>query len=319
MSFSSEVKEELSRLENHERHCTVAELSAIIRLCGKVVTDTSGRGSILLHTENVAVARRFYLLIRSLSSIRPEVAVRRHEYLKKNRYYVISIQGHEVISLLKMTGIVNNLGQIDEEEPGPGFGLLQNTCCRRAYLRGAFLAAGSLTDPEKNYHFEIVCPSLDKAAVIRDLYLYFGLEARIVARKKYYVVYMKEGAAISDAMNVMEAHKCMMRFENIRILKDVRNTVNRRVNCEAANISKTVSAAHKQIEDIRYIKDTVGLDRLPENLRDMAYARLEEPGISLKELGTRLNRPIGKSGVNHRLRKLSEIAQNIRETGQACL
>ena len=316
MSFSSDVKEELSRLEGHEKHCRIAELSAIIRLCGKVHAETSGHGSILLHTENVAVARRFYLLIKSSFDIQPDVAVQRHEFLRKNRFYIISLRGREVMAVLKATGIVNNLGQINEEEFVPEYGMLQNTCCRRAFLRGAFLAAGSMTDPEKNYHFEMVCPSLDLAAGIRDLCLFFGLEAKIVVRKRYYVVYMKEGSAISDVLNVIEAHKSMMRFENIRILKDVRNTVNRRVNCEAANINKTVSAAHKQIEDIKYIKNTVGLDSLPENLRDMAYARLEEPGISLRELGTKLNRPIGKSGVNHRLRKLSEIAQNIRDNNK---
>ena len=315
MSFSSDVKEELSRLDGHEKHCRLAELSAIIRLCGKVRADTSGSGSVILQTENVAVARRFYLLIKNSFDIQPEVTVRRHEYLKKNRFYIISVQGKDTISVLKMTGILNNLGQLNEDDLDWGFHLFRNTCCRRAFLRGAFLAAGSLTDPEKNYHFEIVCPTLEKAAEIRDLYKYFGPEARIVARKKNYIVYMKEGSMISDALNVMEAHMSMMRFENIRILKDVRNSVNRRVNCEAANINKTVSAAHRQIEDIRYISDTIGLDNLPENLRDVAYARMEEPEIPLKELGMRLKRPVGKSGVNHRLRKLSEMAQNIRERG----
>ena len=138
---------------------------------------------------------------------------------------------------------------------------------------------------------------------------------QIVLRKKYYVVYLKEGAMISDTLNIMEAHIALMKFENVRILKDVRNSVNRRVNCEAANINKTVSAARKQIEDIEYIKNTVGLERLSENLRDIAYARLEEPDATLKELGEKLSSPVGKSGVNHRLRKLSQIAQDIREKG----
>lgn len=182
-------------------------------------------------------------------------------------------------------------------------------------MRGAFLSAGSITDPEKNYHFEIACASKEKAEQLRELFEFFGLEAKIVLRKKYYVVYLKEGAMISDALNIIEAHISLMKFENVRILKDVRNSVNRRVNCEAANINKTVSAARKQIEDIEYIKNTVGLERLSENLRDIAYARLEEPDATLKELGEKLNSPVGKSGVNHRLRKLSQIAQDIREKG----
>ena len=163
--------------------------------------------------------------------------------------------------------------------------------------------------------YELVIPKDNLLRQIKELVEFFGLEAKIVLRKKYYVVYLKEGAMISDTLNIMEAHIALMKFENVRILKDVRNSVNRRVNCEAANINKTVSAARKQIEDIEYIKNTVGLERLSENLRDIAYARLEEPDATLKELGEKLSSPVGKSGVNHRLRKLSQIAQDIREKG----
>ena len=208
---------------------------------------------------------------------------------------------------------------MDEEFSVKDNPVLQRTCCRRAFLRGAFLSAGSITDPEKNYHFEIACISSEKAAQIKELFEFFlqvlSLNYMTTLRKKYYVVYLKEGAMISDTLNIMEAHIALMKFENVRILKDVRNSVNRRVNCEAANINKTVSAARKQIEDIEYIKNTVGLERLSENLRDIAYARLEEPDATLKELGEKLSSPVGKSGVNHRLRKLSQIAQDIREKG----
>jgi hypothetical protein len=193
--------------------------------------------------------------------------------------------------------------------------MLQNTCCRRAFLRGAFLSSGSVTDPEKNYHYEITCADYEIAEQVRELFLVFGLEAKIVLRKKNYIVYLKEGTMISDALNITGAHISMMKFENVRIVKDVRNSVNRRVNCETANISKTVSAAKKQIEDIEYVKNTIGLERLPANLRDVANARLEEQDASLKELGEMMDPPVGKSGVNHRLRKISLIARNLREHG----
>ena len=225
------------------------------------------------------------------------------------------LESGQTLKILKTAQLINNIGQMDEEFSVKDNPVLQRTCCRRAFLRGAFLSAGSITDPEKNYHFEIACISSEKAAQIKELFEFFGLEAKIVLRKKYYVVYLKEGAMISDTLNIMEAHIALMKFENVRILKDVRNSVNRRVNCEAANINKTVSAARKQIEDIEYIKNTVGLERLSENLRDIAYARLEEPDATLKELGEKLSSPVGKSGVNHRLRKLSQIAQDIREKG----
>ena len=291
MSFSSEVKEELSHVDGHEIHCKIAELAAIIGLCGRLQCE-EGRYSLILHTENVAVARRFYSLIKEVFYLQPGVSTTQHDYLKKNRFYMISVKDSvQTLKILKTVQLINNLGQMDEEFFVKDNPVLQRTCCRRAFLRGAFLSAGSITDPEKNYHFEIACAS------------------------KYYVVYLKEGAMISDALNIIEAHISLMKFENVRILKDVRNSVNRRVNCEAANINKTVSAARKQIEDIEYIKNTVGLERLSENLRDIAYARLEEPDATLKELGEKLNSPVGKSGVNHRLRKLSQIAQDIREKG----
>ena len=167
-------------------------------------------------------------------------------------------------------------------------------------------------DPEKSYHFEIVCASMGKAQQIQKIMRCFALDAKIVSRKKSFVVYLKEGAQIVDVLNVMEAHQSLMELENIRILKDMRNTVNRKVNCETANINKTVSAAVKQIDDIRYIEETKGLDKLPEGLKDMALTRLTYPEASLKELGALLQNPVGKSGVNHRLRKLSEMAEEIR-------
>ena len=315
MSFSSEVKEELSHVDGHENHCMIAELAAIIGLCGKIKCE-DGRYSLILHTENLSVARRFYSLIKDVFHFQPQVSTTQHEFLKKNRFYMISIEeSGQTLKILKTAQLINNLGQMDEEFSVKDNPVLQRTCCRRAFLRGAFLSAGSITDPEKNYHFEIACISSEKAAQIKELFEFFGLEAKIVLRKKYYVVYLKEGAMISDTLNIMEAHIALMKFENVRILKDVRNSVNRRVNCEAANINKTVSAARKQIEDIEYIKNTVGLERLSENLRDIAYARLEEPDATLKELGEKLSSPVGKSGVNHRLRKLSQIAQDIREKG----
>lgn len=191
--------------------------------------------------------------------------------------------------------------------------VVQNACCRRAFIRGAFLASGSISDPEKFYHFEITCSSMAKAEQLKGIIAAFDMEPKIVLRKKYYVVYIKEGNQIVDILNVMEAPVSLMEFENIRILREMRGNVNRQVNCETANINKTVSAAVKQMEDIRYIQDTIGLEGLPEGLQDMARIRLERPEATLKELGEALEPPVGKSGVNHRLRKLSQIADDMRQ------
>jgi len=190
--------------------------------------------------------------------------------------------------------------------------LMQN-CCKRAFIRGAFLAAGSISDPEKFYHFEIACATEAKAKQIQGLILSMGIEAKIVLRKKYFVVYIKEGSQIVDILNVMEAPVALMELENIRILKEMRGSVNRQVNCETANINKTVSAAVKQMEDIIYIRDTAGFDSLPDNLREIAELRLARPEATLKELGEALDPPVGKSGVNHRLRKLGNMAERLRQ------
>ncbi len=190
--------------------------------------------------------------------------------------------------------------------------LIERNCCKQAYIRGAFLTKGSVTNPEKGYHFEIVCDEDEQAQLVMYIIKSFGLEPKLIQRKKYYVVYMKDGSMIVDILNIMGAHISLMNMENIRILKDMRNSVNRRVNCETANINKTVNAAVKQIEDIRYIEEKKGLKFLPDNLRLLAELRLDEPETPLKELGEKVNPPIGKSGVNHRLRKISEIANELR-------
>lgn len=181
------------------------------------------------------------------------------------------------------------------------------------HISGGILAGGSISDPNKSYHFEIVCREIAQAKQLQDAINSFEMEAKIVERKKHQVVYLKEGAQIVDMLNIMEAHVALMNLENVRILKEMRNSVNRKVNCETANISKTVAAAVKQLCDIEYIKQNAGLDSLPENLKDMALLRLEYPDTPLKELGTYLDPPVGKSGVNHRLRRISEIADELRE------
>ena len=190
--------------------------------------------------------------------------------------------------------------------------LIQQNCCKRAFIRGAFLSAGSISNPNKGYHFEIVCTSLPQAKQIQSAMNSFEADAKIVTRKKNQVVYVKEGTHIVDLLNVMGAHEALMNLENVRIVKEMRNSVNRQVNCETANISKTVNAAVRQIEDIVYIRDHMGLESLPDHLREMALLRLKYPDVPLKELGSYLNPPVGKSGVNHRLRKLSKIAEEMR-------
>ena len=182
----------------------------------------------------------------------------------------------------------------------------------KGLIREAFMQSGSISDPEKFYHFEIVFTTFEEALQMKQLMESFSLDGKIVERKGHYVVYLKEGSQIADMLRIMEAPLALMEFENIRILKEMRNSINRQVNCEAANLGKTISAAVKQVEDIKYICSTVGLDNIPESLAETARKRLEYPEAALKELGELMDPPLGKSGVNHRLKKLSELAEDLR-------
>lgn len=314
MSFSSQVKDELSRQISSARHCQIAEIAAILSLCGRIHIAEDDSYSIRIHTENVAVARKYFTLLKKAFNIGTDISIRRNAFLKRNRTYTVVIHRNEdAIRVLEATKLLDEYGEISENFSVVKNLIIQNPCCRRSFLRGAFLATGSISDPEKFYHFEIVCASLDKAEQLQTIIATFSIDAKIVVRKKYYVVYIKEGSQIVEMLGVMEAQVALMDLENIRILKEMRNSVNRQVNCETANINKTVSAAVKQLADISYIRDTVGLEDLPEALFEIAQVRLESPDATLKELGEMLEPPVGKSGVNHRLRKISMIAETLRE------
>lgn len=314
MSFSREIKEELSEHIPTGRHCQIAEIAAIISLCGKIFVNEKEQYFIKIVTENLTVARKYFMLIKEAFHGEIQIQVRRNRYLKRSRSYALIIKDSEMsMKILKATKLINQQGDIAEEMSIISNRVVQNTCCKRAFIRGAFLAAGSMSDPEKTYHFEIITTTEEKAAQLRDMIRFFDVDAKIVKRKRYFVVYVKDGSQIVDVLNIMEAHKALMNLENVRILKEMRNSINRQVNCEAANISKTVTAASKQLEDILYIQDTVGFSDLSPGLKEIAKLRMEQPDASLKELGSMLSNPIGKSGVNHRLRKLSIIADSLRE------
>ena len=314
MSFSSSVKDELSRQMPGARHCQIAETAAILSLCGRVKISASDHFWIEIHTENVAVARKYFTLLKKTFNIRTDVSIRSGINPGRSRTYIVAVREHEeALKVLQAVKLINSQGENGENLSLIRNVVLQNACCRRAFIRGAFLAAGSISAPEKFYHFEIVCPTEPKAEQLKNIIATFDIEAKIVPRKKYYVVYIKEGSQIVDILNVMEAPVSLMELENIRILKEMRGSVNRQVNCETANINKTVSAAVKQIEDIRFIQSVAGLSGLPESLQEMARIRLERPEATLKELGEALEPPVGKSGVNHRLRKLSLVAEELRQ------
>lgn len=310
MSFSMEVKQELSGVFPQARHCRIAELSALITQCGKIDVDKSGHLHIKLQTESGYVARKCCLLFHRLCSLPLSVCVRTAKGKRTSVQYAMEVQGDEAVKKLLELLKLKTLGK-DGLLAADGMVIL-HTCCKRAFLRGMFLASGSVSNPQKSYHFEISEQERERAEQLLALIRSFEVDAKRIMRKSYHVLYVKEGAQVVELLNIMEAHQALMRFENVRIVKDVRNSVNRQVNCETANLSKTVNAARRQYEDIMYIRDKAGLHALSENLEEIALLRLSYPEASLTELGEMLSPKLGKSGVNHRLKKISEYAESLR-------
>jgi hypothetical protein len=310
LSFSVVTKNELARVVSPRRCCQLTELAAILKMDGSI--QISGKKlAITIATENAAVARKLLTLVKKLFGLQTEVIVQRKVRLKKNNIYLVRIPPHH-----KVENVLVKLGMWDEKHR-----MLQNRvkldkltriCCRRAYLRGVFLGGGSISNPEGNYHLEIITTDAHHAEEICNVMKQMNLAAKISTRKNWFVVYLKESEQIVECLNNMGAHEALLEFENIRIFKGMRNQVNRLVNCETANLNKTVNAAVRQLENIQYIAKKIGFDNLPIALRETAELRLNNPDISLKELGELMTPPVGKSGVNHRMRKLESIADQLR-------
>ena len=312
MSFTSDVKKEIYSHENSARHCMLAELASYFICCA----EWSDNGEFILNSDNSSLTERISKLLdktygkgTACRIVNRKAGVLPSEE-SENRAVEIVVDKAKVSFVFSSVKFSNNDNyEIPHDIPGI---LLKNSCCRRAALTAWFLCLGSVSDPEKNYHCEYVCVSDEQAAQMITLLRDFDITAHRTVRKGRVVVYIKESESIAALLNVIGAHKALMHLENLRIEKGVRNDVNRAVNCDAANAKKLAAAAGRQIEDIEYLRDNVGLENLPENLSIMAKIRIENPDLPLKELGELLDPPIGKSGVNHRLRKLSELAEENR-------
>lgn len=311
MSFASETKKEMTQIEA-EDCCTKAEIAAFIRMNG-VLSFSNKTISLDVQTENAAIARRLYSNLKKLYSYKIELLVRRKMRLKKNNVYICRIR-EGARTLLDDLDILTNTFQSNQSITAA---IIPNDCCKRAYLRGAFLAGGSVNNPEtSSYHLEIFSMYQEHSEAIVNLMNEFQLNAKTIERKKGFVAYLKEAEKIADFLSLTGAHVALMRFEDIRIIRDMRNSVNRLVNCETANLNKTITAAQRQVENIKLIKATIGLETLPDRLQEIAHLRVEHQDVTLKELGDMLSGgPVSKSGVNHRLRKIDEIAEKVRVGG----
>ncbi|MBR7926755.1 DNA-binding protein WhiA [Aerococcaceae bacterium zg-ZUI334] len=306
MTFASEVKKECTLIEVHREHAK-AELTALIRMNGAI--SIYQQALILnIQSENAAIARRIYTLFKEHFSLDSELIVRRKMKLKKNNVYIVRCRQNvrEVLEALDIFDGMFIRAEVSED-------IMNSDQKKRSYLRGAFMAAGSVNNPEANsYHLEIYSNYESHNENICQMMNDFNLHARTIARRNGYITYIKEAEKIADFLAVIGANSAVLKFEDIRIVRDMRNSVNRLVNCENANLNKVVEAANRQREAIEKIQQKKGLDYLPEKLRTMAQFRLDNPDMGLKELGDLIpGGPISKSGVNHRLRKLVQIANEL--------
>jgi len=263
-----------------------------------------------VQSENAAIARRIYTLIKASFYVSVALLVRKKMKLKKNNVYIVRLKAdaHQVLTKLDiLKEPMHFVRRISEK-------YLEKECCQKAYLRGAFLAGGSINNPEtSSYHLEIFNFYEDHNESLCDLLNIFDLHARKHERRNGYIVYIKEAEKITKFLNIIGAHNALFKFEDVRIVRDMRNSVNRLVNCETANLNKTIGAAFRQVENIRLIETTVGLEALPEKLQEVAILRKNHQEVSLKELGELVDSgKISKSGINHRLKKIDEFADKIR-------
>lgn len=312
MSFASEIKKELTGMIEETACCNQAELAALIRMNG-VVNVSKDSYTLDVQTENAAIARRIYTLIKKFYDPPVELLVRKKMKLKKNNVYIARLK-RNVHQFLQDLGIANeDRSFVNNIKPE----MIAKQCCKKAYLRGAFLAGGSINNPEtSSYHLEIFNYHETHNEALCDLLNHFSLKARTLKRRNGYITYIKEAEKMTEFLIIIGAHTALFKFEDVRIVRDMRNSVNRLVNCETANLNKTIGAAFRQIESIQYIEKTVGLEVLPPKLQELAKLRVEHQEVSLRELGELVQgENISKSGVNHRLKKIDKFAEDLRNNG----
>ena len=305
MSYSSRTKDELCRLEPDSVCCLLAELSGIISVAGSVILRGGGDKRLSIETENTAVARRTFRLLQDVFDVQPQLVTLKRARLGGRSAHRIEINGDEASFVLEGCGIsVMQRRGVPRE-------LTVRKCCRMSFLRGVFLASGSVTDPEKEYHLEFVLGDEAFALAVQKLIARFELDAHMTERRQMTLVYLKGQSEITDMLSILGAQSARFAMEDAFIRKELRNNANRAVNCDSANVQRSVTAASRQTQAIERLIAAIGESSLPPMLLQTAKLRLKYPEVSLEELGSLCDPPVGKSGVNHRLRRLEKMAQEL--------
>jgi DNA-binding protein WhiA len=312
MSFSSDIKEELSRVSVHNsKCCQMAELTGYLITNCNIVKE-SDEFILRMSTENATVIRRVFNIFKSLFNIIPITDIEKEKNFKENLYHLKIIDKFDLEKIFSNSLINIDLNlQIVIDDKGT---IHDNECCTKSFLRGVFMGSGSITNPANMYHLEVVANNMQNAGYISETINNIGISSKIIKRKKDFVVYIKGGEAISDFLAGIGANKGTISFEETRVVKDFRNGVNRLNNCENANYDKTIDAALNQIEDIMTIKKYRKFEKLSMELKKIANLRLEYREATLKELGDLIEPKLSRSGVNHRFRKLEQIAEELKNS-----
>jgi len=308
MSFTAEVKDELSRVESKRPCCMKAELAALVRIEGTLHITGNERFRLEIATETAPVARKVIKLLHGLYDLKTELTVRRSVLHKTNNYLIT------VPTQINLPQALNELGILDDKL-GLTQGILprvvKRDCCAISYLRGAFLGGGFVADPHGDFHFELTAESEQVAEDLAALMRRFEVPAKVTRRRGLFTVYLKGAEPIVTFLALVGAHRALLRTEDVRVVKSMRNDVNRLVNAETANLERTAEAAIAQVEAIMLLEARVGLDNLPPALRELARLRVENPDVSLRELGELADPPLSKSAVYHRVRRIEELAADM--------
>ena len=318
MSFASETKNELARIEPEKKCCMLAEIAGFLRVAGSIGLVGFGKFKIIITTDNPAVARHYKKLIQDYFGIETKLeigegkAVGKSRSSKKFSYSITIDADNRSEQILRETGILLVREGNNYISDGIYSGIVRTKCCKKAYLRGVFMGAGTMSDPEKGYDLEFVLESATMAADLKKLINSFvDLSCKVTERRGKHVVYMKKADYISDMLAIMGASSQVLSMEETRIKKEMVGSARRMSNCDSANMDRSIEASMKHIEAIKKIESSVGLASLPDSLREAADLRIEHPDISISALGELCDPPLKKSGINKRLMKIEEIASKL--------
>lgn len=311
MSFASDVRGELARVPVAEPCCARSELAAALLCSGGIAWRGKRRYTVTLTASEAPIVRRYFAMVKQFWGLVGQIRTLSGDALNGQKRYQLALGEEDALRLLEALGLLDD-AELFGVRRAPAESVTRFTCCRKAFVRAAFLMCGAISHPDRGYHIEFAAPTEALADRVAAELAAFEIHVKRALRKSKHVVYLKRAEDISDLLSLMGAGRAMMDLENIRIVKEVSNRVNRQLNCDSSNINRVMRAAEAQIRDIRYIDEELGLERLPRALRDMAFTRANNPEMPLGELGELMQPPIGKSGVSARLRKLTAIAEKLR-------